>query len=370
MKRIALLLEYGTLNGGERSMLAVLQRVRQEGIEVIAIAPPDGLLATELRRQGVEVHEFSVRDDQGKRRPREEILADLRQHVEQLGVDLLHANSLSMGRLTGLLAAELSVPTTAHLRDILSLSKAKIGDLNRNRRLIAVSQATKAYHAAQGLNTEIIDVIHNGVDSRQFAPRSSSKRLQRELGLAAECHFAVTIGQIGLRKAQDVLIEAVGRVRDDLPNWHFAIIGERNSGKDESRRFEADLLRRVEELNLTGRVHWLGYRLDVDRLFDDVDLLIHPARQEPLGRVLLEAAAAGVPILATDVGGTGEIVRHGEEAWLVSADEPALLAEGIKRLADDRSLRETFADRARARAVKHFSVEQAAERLVAVWRQL
>ena len=92
---------------------------------------------------------------------------------------------------------------------------------------------------------------------------------------------------------------------DDLP-FAWLIIGQRFSEKEESRQFEAGL-HQAGAGPLAGRIHFLGVRDDIPEILNELTLLVHPARQEPLGRVLLEAAAAGVAVVATDVGGTREI---------------------------------------------------------------
>jgi glycosyltransferase involved in cell wall biosynthesis len=99
---------------------------------------------------------------------------------------------------------------------------------------------------------------------------------------------------------------------------------------------------------LAGRAHFLGYRADVPGILPELTMLAHPARQEPLGRVLLEAAATGVPIVATDVGGTAEILPPGA-ALLVPADDPAALASAIRQLVEDPIQRQRLA----AAALKH-----------------
>ena len=100
------------------------------------------------------------------------------------------------------------------------------------------------------------------------------------------CLLVATIGQIALRKAQDVLALAAARVKSDL---HYLVIGERYSKKAESQAFEESIFERFEAAGLGHRVHRLGYRDDVPALLTEIDILVHTAHQEPLGRVLSEA---------------------------------------------------------------------------------
>lgn len=365
MIRVAVLFEYPTLNGGERSMLAAIDAMDQSQVEIIAIGPLEGRLADTLRDRGIEHIEMRVFDDNMQRLPREQILPALKERIDFIRPDVLHANSLSMSVLTGLL--EVSVPRVGHLRDIISLSASAVRLLNNNDLLIAVSEATRDYHVEQGLDDVKSRVIYNGV-ALQPVQEDQHGSLKSELGLPADAQVALTVGQIGLRKGLDVLVSAIEVIAGKLPNLHFVIVGERNSSKPESLEHHVALMDKVTAAGLERRVHWLGYRTDVLALMAEATMLVHAAHQEPLGRVLLEAAAAGLPIVATDVGGTGEIVQNKISARLVPKGDANELAIGIWELATNPELRERFAAAARMRAKMVFSTERAAKGLLDAWR--
>jgi glycosyltransferase involved in cell wall biosynthesis len=275
---------------------------------------------------------------------------------------------LAMGRLSGPVALELQLPSIAHLRDILKLSAQSAADLNCHARLLAVSNAVRDFHIVGGLDAEKTHVVHNGVDLEKFQPRPPTGYLHRELDLLAETQLIGTIGQIGLRKGQDVLLRAAAHVARSCPNVHYLIVGERNSSKDESRQFEQSL-HHVSEDSLKGKVHFLGRRTDVNRLLSELTLYVHAARQEPLGRVLLEAAAAGVPIIATDVGGTAEIFPPQlEAARLVPSDNADALASAMLELLGDPALRARLSTAARRRAEEQFDVRKTIHELIRQYR--
>ncbi len=399
-KRIAILFEYGTLNGGERSMLSVVGRlcgepsggIRPEsGRSLIPSSPIDlaehqikgrgsfdftaivaapGPLSGALDELGIPIEPLTMRDHSGKRLHQDQVLANLTEIVRRISPQFVHANSLAMGRLTGALKPQLLVPTVAHLRDILNVSQAAMDDLNRNDRLIAVSHATRDFHMSRGMNAEKVQVLYNGVDGDLFQPRPSTGFLKRELNLSEDSLLGATIGQIGLRKGHDVLAEAAVRVADELPNLHYIVVGERLSQKTESIEFEQALEQTFKNAGIGDRLHRLGYRDDVPSLLNEVDLLIHPAKQEPLGRVLLEAAASGVSVIATDVGGTREIFPDQSSAVLIPPDNAAALADAILGVAQDPAAAARRGACARQRVVKHFSANQAASNLAVFWQQL
>jgi glycosyltransferase involved in cell wall biosynthesis len=368
--RIALVFEFGSLNGGEHSMLAVMDQLRNGAVEFVALCPPDGRLKDTLEARGIEAMAFDVRDAEGQRRDREELLAELHGTLTCAKCDLVHANSLSMGRLTGAIAERLSVPVAAHLRDILKLSGKAIADLNGNTRLIAVSNAARRFHIAQGMDAERVITLYNGVDCERFMPRSRNESRRRELGLSLEDFLILNVGQIGLRKGQGVLADAAVMLAGRLPNAHYLIAGQRCSDKRESWEFEANIIAKLQSIGEGNSLHLLGYRDDMPELMNAADVLVHPAKQEPLGRVLLEAAASGLPIIATDVGGTREILRDRESAILVPPGDPQALADAILEMANDAELRSRLAETARLRIRDEFSIETAALNLLALWASL
>jgi glycosyltransferase involved in cell wall biosynthesis len=364
MSEILLLCEYATLNGGEMSMLATLGGVRAAGFTPVVMMPARGPLAGVLSASDVQVLPFDCRMDDGSRVSQSRLREELAMVLRRRRPALLHANSLAMARLSGPVAKHLTLPSLGHLRDIVRLSTQAVVDVNCHRRLLAVSEATRAYHVSAGLAAEKVCVLYNGVDLDEFCPRPPTGYLQRELGLPPETQLVGVIGQISLRKGQDVLLRAAQRIADQLPNVHYVIVGERHSNKDESRRFENNL-HEIADVNLTGRVHFLGVRHDVCRLLNELTLLVHSARQEPLGRVLLEASAAGVPTIATNVGGTAEIFPPEKDAArLVPPDNADALGEAILELLGDPALRCRLAPAARRRAETDFDVRHSVEGLL------
>lgn len=364
--RIAILFEYPTLNGGERSMLATLGLVNGNEIDAVALAPRAGRLANALAAHGIDHLPFQVFDERRKRRPRERVIGELTDAVRFLNPGLLHANSLSMGVLTG--AIEM-LPRSAHLRDMISLSATAIGLLNQNDALLAVSAATREMHVSQGLDDAKARIVRNGVDCEQFAPRARVGFLRTDVGIDRDAIVALCVGQIGLRKGLDVLLEAAAAVFEQLPQLHLVLVGERNSSKQESIDYESRLRGIAAAPPLRGRVHWLGYREDMPALMNEADFLVHAAHQEPYGRVLLEASAAGLPILATEVGGTPEIVLDEQTGRLVGRGDIDGLSKGLRELTTGQRVREAFGRAARERAVTRFSHREAAAALVEAWQE-
>ncbi|HVX12798.1 MAG TPA: glycosyltransferase family 4 protein [Pirellulales bacterium] len=366
--RVVWLFEYPTLNGGERSLLATLPLLKQQGIEPVALAPSAGPLAAELARSHILHLPFDLLLGDGRRISRDVARETLRTHLKSLRPALLHANSLSMGRLSGPVVREAGVPGIAHLRDIVGLSRAAVDHLNCHTRLLAVSAATRDFHVRQGVAAAQTHICYNGVDLHRFTPRPATGWLHQRLGLPGDAMLAATIGQLIMRKGQDVLVRSAAHVKDRLPALHWLVIGERHSQKAEAIGYESNLHERIADSGLSERFHFLGTIEHVERLLPELTVLVHPARQEPLGRVLLEAAAAGVPCVATDIGGTREIFPDATQARLVPPDDDRALAMAVAELVGAPEERAAMARAARLRIATAFSVEQSARSLAGHYR--
>lgn len=366
--------EYGTLNGGERSFLTVCKSLQIRGWEFIAAVPENSEFATALADLRIPNVGYSIVGDDGERlcqsAKREQVARLIRQRCPAI----VHANSLSMSRVCGPVAASLGVPAIGYLRDIMKLSKKAIADINLLDRIIAVSDATANWHVSQGMERARVCTIYNGVDDALFcpvesdAPRAGLQMLRTSLGINDADRVILYVGQIGMRKGIEALARIYVRVASQISNVHLLVVGERNSAKAEAVEYERRIMQQLGNSSFAQQVHWLGRRSDVAKLMQLADLLLHPARQEPLGRVLLEASSAGLPIVTTDVGGSAEILPLGTA--LFQPDDVAGMAGSVRKLLEDRKLADRIGVEQRLLAQSRFSVAQCATRLERVYREL
>jgi glycosyltransferase involved in cell wall biosynthesis len=174
------------------------------------------------------------------------------------------------------------------------------------------------------------------------------------------------------------VLEAARRLESPGAELHYLIVGQRHSGKAEAIEYERQLRQRAQQPPLAGRVHFLGRREDVAAILNEITLLVHAARQEPFGRVLLEAAASGVPVVAADVGGTREVfgaaadpsvaAQHG--CLIVPSDDAAAVAEAMRRVVAAPDLAQRLARAGRRWAVDRLDVRQAVAQLLRHYRDL
>lgn len=370
MTDVLVLFEYASLNGGEHSFLSVLPGLRRSGFRIHAAAPASGPLAKALADFEVPQYALTLHDSNGHRLSQDTCRGIIAKLLGKVDVDLVHANSLGMTRLVAPIAQSMDQICIGHLRDIMRISKQAVADLNAAGRLLAVSAATKEAYLGAGLDTDRTHVAHNGVDLQIFHPGPPTGYLHRELGLPKDARLIACIGQISLRKGFDIVLKAARKVSVDYPDVHWLVVGERHSQKVETVQFEQSLheIRRSPELS--GQVHFLGRRDDIAELLRELSLFVHAARQEPLGRVLLEAAATRLPIVATEVGGTRELFPADDQAAQVVAPvEPDPFAAAILRLLSDHNLARKLAQNARQRVEDKFSAEKATQRIAGHYEQ-
>ena len=353
-------------------MLAVLDELVDAPVEFVAVVPESGPLAEQLRLRSIQIVPFSLRDSEGQKYEPEELTAKLRAVVVDHGVDILHSNSLSMARLTGRHRDGLPavLRCTGHLRDIIRLSRAAMNDINRNDGLIAVSSATKDFHTHQGLDAALCSVIHNGIDAIRFFGSGSAANRQVVLPeIPADARVLLNVGQICLRKNQLVLAKAVVRLLQHRDDLQLVLVGDRHSTKAESVAFEHAVFEEFRRSGKSHHLHMTGFRQDIADLMIAADLLVHTSEQEPFGRTLLEAASCGLPIVATEVGGTAEMLRAEIDALLIPPGDVDALCQAIEVSIDEFEASAVRSQTARNRIVAEFDVRTTAERTHEFWQR-
>lgn len=198
--------------------------------------------------------------------------------------------------------------------------------------VVCVSQGQARRVRKLGLPRRQIHVIRNSIDLDRFGETDPTARPELESLFSKKPRWIVGgAGRFSPEKGFPVLVEAAAQVCQAYPEAGFVLFGE---GPE-----RAKMEQRLRELGLSEQVRLPGFRDDLDRLLPALDVVVLPSYTEGLPNAALEAAAARVPVVATAVGGTPEIVRDRENGFLVPAREPDLMAERIGRLLDDEKLR-------------------------------
>lgn len=226
----------------------------------------------------------------------------------------------------------------------LERSAARVSD-----RLVGVSQATVDDLVRLGVApADKFRVVPLGLnlDSYQELELMPDKVARRELGIDVEGLLFVYVGRIAPIKRLDVLLKSLALAREEGDQIQLAIVGD-----GEQRE---DLQGLARGLGIESSVHFLGYRTDLDRVMAAADAVVLSSDNEGTPVSLIEAAASGRPVVATDVGGVRDVVTD-KTGIVVAPDDPKALAGGMVTLARDLDMRRDLGGHARAHSVSHYS---------------
>jgi glycosyltransferase involved in cell wall biosynthesis len=228
--------------------------------------------------------------------------------------------------------------------------------LGRFDAVIAVSRTLADQLIAAGVPRGSMHVVPNAWCPPTLLDRATARR---ELGLDERAFQVGWVGRVSAEKGLDLFLDALTRVTV-LP-LSAAIIGD---GPERKR-----LMRRAEAAGLGPRLRWLGTVSEAGRLFRAFDAFVLSSRTEGTPVVLFEAMAAGVPIVATAVGGVPDVLSD-REALLVAPENPAALAAALENLVKDPDSARVRAEAARSRLTQDFAAEPWAERHIAIYQML
>ena len=356
------------LAGAERSLLSLLESLPADAYRPIVWTFEEGPLATIAREAHAEVVVKRLGIIQRTRNPLKLLLygafflhgvVSLAWVIWRRGVSIVHINKNTLA-LPGIPAARLAgAKALWHVRNpVRRFGRLGAWLVRRCHAIALVSEWVAApFREAFPDASATMHIVPEGIDPARFDERPAGRALREALGLGEDQLLIGTVGRITRWKGQDVFLRAAARLAASFPQARFAIVGDCVSSPAERQAdeaFKAELLSLAKELGLDQKVFFLGHREDIPAVMNALDVFVLPSRQEPFGLVVLEAMAAGCPIVATNAGGVPEIVRHEGEALLVPADDPDAMAAAIERLLADKALGERLGRAAAERARTEF----------------
>ena len=189
-------------------------------------------------------------------------------------------------------------------------------------RVIVVSDHMATHLRTKGLPARKVALIQNALIVENYRPRREDRRVQAEWGIPAHHKVVGNIGRLSLEKGQDLFLRAAAAYLQENPNVSFVLIG---IGPEEQR-----LRRLANDLGIADRVVFAGYRGDMHSVYDSLDLVVQSSTTEGMPNVILEALLMRVPVVATDVGGTAEVLIDGKMGRLIPAQDLRALVDGMR----------------------------------------
>lgn len=344
--------------GGEQQAYYLVEGLRARGHRVTIVGRPGSPFLTRTSPiDGVDSIALPLRNEF-------DLLSAWRiaRYVKKNEIDILHAHT-SHAHTIALLAQRLGrrgrVVVSRRVdfvprHDWLTKQKYIAPD-----RVVAISEKIADVMLDLGVPKDRLSVVHSGINPQrvQITPIPRT-----DLGVADADPLIGNVAALVGHKDHHTLIDAMPHVLRELPRAQLLIAGEGS--------LRSAIEQQIESLGLTEVVHLLGYRDDVPGILTALDLFVMSSSEEGLGTTVLDAMAAGIPVVATAAGGIPEMVRDAETGLLSPVKDPQALAQNIVRMWTEPALRLGCAERARIRVNAEFSVEQMVEGNLAVYREL
>lgn len=287
-------------------------------------------------------------------------------------IDLVHHNNNPHANRASVLATALAgLPQVCHVR-FLAHYRSRVDRILSQRvdRFIYMSEAiAKQCRGDLRLSRRRGAVIYDPFDfTRYVVTDAEIERVRQQLGLDPADRVVANVGRLVAWKGQDVFLEACAAARAACPNLRALIVGGPGDGTA-GRSFVEHLKRKASDLGLGDRVIFTGFRRDVPAIMKASHVIVHSAtRPEPFGRVVVEAMAAGRPVVATAAGGVPEIVEHGRDGLLVPLADPVAMAEAMRDLLVNPERAESMGRAGFNHARERFSAERFSAALDDVYR--
>ena len=352
-----------------------IHALKADGHEVVAVCAP-GPWVTKIRAAGVQVETVEMAREFSPLRDLQSLFA-LRQLFSGQQFDVVHTHTPKAGLLGPVAAQWAGVPWVVHtmhgllFHDRMPRWKgcaywlperftAAFSDvlLSQSREDIAVALATRLCSGKK------IRYLGNGVDVQRFCPAEGARH-ERPEPLKPSDFVVGCVGRLVYEKGFSELFQAARQLTREHADIRFVIVGPR-----EHQQKDAVPEKILEELTRSGAVTFAGWSDDMRAWYTAMDLFVLPSHREGIPRACMEASAMGVPVIATDIRGCREVVKHGETGLLLPPKDPARLAAAIEQLYRQPELRRRMGQNGRRHIVENFSQRQVLDRLCAFYREL
>ena len=386
MRRAVLFFEShsGHFDGAQQSLFLLISALDQRRFHPIFLGPAEGELPRRLRAARIETiilppaSEIAVYGGAMLRAgpwnkvrlliPYMQYALGVARILRDNEIELVHCNSIRSLLMVAPAAHLGRVPLIWHLRLNLELGFwNRVGRRLASRIIVVSDRLRRDFPAGPGSADKFV-VVPNGVDPAAFAPGLDRLQACSELGIDPGWSVVGMAGSITERKGQLLLLQAAATVVKVFPHVKFVLIGRTNDERDEE--YAAKLRQYVDHMALTENVKFVGWCSNMPRVLSALDLFVLPSSNEGFPRSILEAMAAAVPVVATNVGGNAELVVAERTGLLVPPRDPDALAAAIERLLGAPETAREMGRAGRLVVEQHFSVRAAALGVERVFEEL
>jgi glycosyltransferase involved in cell wall biosynthesis len=347
------------LGGGEHSFLGLISHL-PESWKVLAIVPEEGELAIRLRQNGIETEAIEL----PAIRPWKalkiiSIIKNYSDMFKRYRPALIYANGSRAALYGGIVGRALKIPVIWHCR--IAEPDIYLDPIlcRLSTRIIANSGATANRFKPRFRYK--IKAIYNGIDIGWL----QNGDVKRPDLIQPDWKVILVVTRISKSKRHDLALAVFDKKAPSDPKFHLVCVG----AKDElDPRWYDFLMRKTKQSEFSNRIHWIGQVADIRQWYRSASVLLFPAEKEAFGRVLVEAMACGVPVVASRSGGIPEIITHGQDGLLVPAGNADEMANAIQQIGSNRLLREKIIQKGKERA-NNFSLEAHLKEILRVFEE-
>ena len=345
------------LYGGAQQVLYLLGELSKTEVRSVLICPERSAVGEAAQAAGIDVAAIPYRGDLDWRATKR-----IREILTRHRVDLVHVHSRRGADIWGGLAArKLGLPCVLSRRvDNRERAWVVAAKYWLYDHVIAISEGIRDVLIADGLPPAKVSCVRSAVDWERFQQPADKAGLLSRFDLPEDATVIGIAAQLIPRKGHDVLLEALPDLVGRWPNLQVLVMGKGPS--------ESAIREQIRALDLSGHVQLVGFVEDLEHVLPSLDFLVHPARTEGLGVVLLQAASAGIAVIACDAGGMPEAVMDQETGLLVPPGDVDALATAIERLLSEPERAEAFGAKGRERMLASFSTSAMAQGNMNVYR--
>lgn len=365
----------GEVSGAENILLLMLKKLNRARFTPVAVCPEAGGLAEKMRElkipcktvQTLEAR-FTWRIDLLLKYLKSffRTIRHLRREVLDAQPELIHANSIRAGLVATSATIGTEIPVFWHLQDELKTHPISTAirlfvAFSKRTRLISASHATaKSFYGRWlkliGKNVPL-RIVHNAIELEKFGfdPKNRTK-IRREFDLTDNEYVLGIVGQITPRKGQLELVRIFAETLCKSPSSTLLIVGQPMFNQD--HEYLTEIKETIELLGLKKRVKLLGLRSDVPAIMQALDVLVVNSKSEALVVVAIEAMACGTPVIATDAGGTREMIGHRHNGFVVPFGDGEKLKDSIIELSQNADLRREFGERGKEFVAEKLNAEK------------
>lgn len=357
--------------GGQISLLNLVTRLNKEKFKPFFVCPTYGSFVSALRDTGFEVDIVYF--------PRIKSLnlfaiitaiRQIRRIIKEKGIDIVHSNGPRISLLSAIAAQLTKAKIIWHERTMLEKG---MWDIEKffyffADRIICNSEAIRRRFLRKGKIHDKVLTIINGVDINIFRPGINGTKIRKEFGINEREIIIGMLSRIDPTKGQRYFIETAAELKKQFSNLRFFIVG--SPCFQSHLVFFKQLQEMVAKLQLQNNIVFAGFRNDMPEVFQAMDIVVLASDLEGCGRVLLEAMASAKPLVATNTGGTPEIVVDNETGILIPPKNTKALTAALTKLLNDKNLTWEMGRKGRERVEKYFTIEEHVRKTEAVYEEV